>query len=124
MLDMTKVKDKDLGDSGVSKREWESIKLLLKLDPAIFIPAEFGLFSPHSLLVDLQKYDTASLPKEAKEILYRPAKVKLLYDKYWQLAELVEGRKKQENDRRILKEYHPRYPEKSAMELQAIDKIL
>jgi predicted nucleotidyltransferase len=110
-----------LNDSNVSKREWENIKLLLKVDEYIFKPAEFGLFSPHSLLVDLSKYDTTKLPKEAKEILYRPAKVKSLYDKYWQLAEALEGKKKVENDRKILKEYHPRYPQKTAEELKALD---
>ena len=84
-LDFTRVKESvDLEMAGVSKREYEQIKLLLSVDENMFKPSEYGTFSPHSLLVDLSKYE--NLPKDAKEILYRPPRVKLLYEKYWQLV--------------------------------------
>lgn len=119
---MSKVKETDLGHANISRKEWEHIKLLLGIDAEIFKPNEFGVFSPHSLLVDMTKYKDP-LPLEAKEILYRPPKLKILYEKYWQLAKAVEGREKQENDRKTLKEYHPRFPQKTTQELQAIEKI-
>lgn len=81
-LDVNKVKDRDLENASVSRREWENIKMLLALDPEIFKPAEFGVFSPHSLIVDISKYGD-KIPKDAKEILYRPPKLKVLYEKYW-----------------------------------------
>lgn len=96
-------------EAGLSRREWDMIKTLLKLDKHVFKPNEFGVFSPHSLIVDVSKFE-GNIPKEAKEILYRPAKFKVLYEKYWQLAKVVDGRIKEENDRKTLKEYHPRYP--------------
>lgn len=59
-----------------------------------------------------------------KEILYRPPKVKALYDKYWQLAKVVDGRIKQEHDYEILKENRAKYPKKTAEELQYLDRII
>lgn len=67
-------------------------------------------------MIDLTKYGD-SLPKEVKELLYRPPKVKILYEKYWQLANVTEGRVKEEKDRKILKEHYARYPQKNAEEL-------
>ena len=122
-LDLTKVKEADLGRARVSRKEWERIKLLTALDADIFKPNDFGVFSPHSLIVDMTKY-REPLPLEAKEILYRPPQLKMLYEKYWQLVGVVEGRAKEENDRKTLKEHHPRFPQKSTQELQAVDKIL
>lgn len=109
MFDLGKVRDIDMEDGNVTKREFEQMKLLMAVDENIFRPSEFGVFSPHSLIVDISKYGD-SLPKDAKEILYRPPKLKLLYEKYWQLANAVDGRVKEENDRKILKEFNPRYP--------------
>jgi hypothetical protein len=34
------------------------------------------------MVVDIGKYGN-TLTKDAKEILYRPPKVKMLYEKYW-----------------------------------------
>lgn len=84
VLDLAKVKDVDLENANISNREYEQIKLLLSVDANLFKPSEYGTFSPHSLLVDVSKY--TNLPKDAKEILYRPPRVKLLYEKYWQLT--------------------------------------
>lgn len=70
------------------------------------------MFSPHTFLVDVSKYGS-NIPKDAKEILYRPPKLKVLYEKYWDLAKIVEGRIRIENDKEILAGYMPRYPKKS-----------
>jgi hypothetical protein len=89
IIRLDKVTDRDLEDAGVSKREFEHIKLLLSVDQAIFKPSEYGSFSNFSQVIDVTKYEKAS--KDAKEILYRPPKVKKLYEKYWQLAKVCEG---------------------------------
>jgi hypothetical protein len=39
----------------------------------------------------LSKYADKKIPKDVKEILYRPPKVKNLYEKYWQLAKVCES---------------------------------
>lgn len=110
-----------LEQAGMSKREFEQIKLLLALDPTLFEPSEFGSFSPHSMIIDLSKYNPSDLSKDVKELLYRPPRVKHLYEKYWQLAKVCEGREKQEHDREILTDYKPRYPKKTKEETLLID---
>ncbi len=89
IIRLDKVTDRDLEDAGVSKREFEHIKLLLSVDQSIFKPSDYGSFSNFSQVLDVSKYENAS--KAAKEILYRPPKVKNLYEKYWQLAKVCEG---------------------------------
>lgn len=116
--------DAHLKEAKVSKREFEQIKTLLTLDNEIFRPSEYGSFSPHSQLVDIRKYADKNLSKDVKEILYRPPKVKNLYDKYWQLAKVCEGKEKVEHDEEILLDHKPRYPRKSAEELKLIDDII
>ena len=74
------------------------------------------------MIVDLTKFE--SLSKEAKDLLYKPTKVKFLYEKYWQLAKIVNNIDKEENDRKILKENMGRYPAKDKAELDIIDRIL
>jgi len=76
--------DVDLEAAGVSKKEFEQIKMLLAVDDKIFKPCESGSFSPYSMLVDVSKYP--NLSKDAKDILYRPPRVKNLYEKYWALV--------------------------------------
>ena len=53
------------------------------MDEDLFRPSEFGSFSPHSMIIDVTKYADKKLTKEVKEIIYRPHKVKNLYEKYW-----------------------------------------
>lgn len=48
IIHLDKVKDSHLESAGVSKREWEQMKLLLSVDIELFKPSEFGAFSPHS----------------------------------------------------------------------------
>ena len=59
--------------------------------------------------------------KEVKEVLYRPPKVRALYEKYWSLAKVTEGREKEEKDKEILKGHRVRYPKKKPEEFEFID---
>lgn len=124
IIDVTKVTDKHLEAAGVSRREFEHIKILLALDAELFSPSEYGSFSPHSMLIDVSKYADQNLSKDVKEILYRPPKVKNLYEKYWQLAKILDNRERQEHDAEILTDHKPRYPRKSQEEVLLIDSIL
>ena len=56
IIDMSKVTDRHLEDAGVSRKEFDHIKLLWAVDPELFKPSDYGTFSPHSLLVDVSKY--------------------------------------------------------------------
>jgi hypothetical protein len=76
------------------------------------------------MIINVGKYADQKLPKEVKELLYRPPKVKSLYDKYWQLAKVCEGLEKEEHDREILLDYRPRYPVKPVEEVQLLDRIM
>jgi hypothetical protein len=51
------VTDKDLERCGVSKREFDLIKKLMKLDNQIFAVKEFTNSSPYTYTVDLSKYE-------------------------------------------------------------------
>lgn len=99
-----RVTERNLEDAGVSKREFENMKLLIALDQEIFKPSEYGSFSNYSQFVDLTKYQDKKLTKDIKDILYRPPKLKNLYEKYWQLAKVCEGMERQEHDEEILKD--------------------
>ena len=121
IIHLDKVKDSHLEQAGVSRREFDQIKLLLSVDLELFKPSEFGAFSPHSQVIDLTKYADKKIPKDVKEILYRPPKVKNLYEKYWQLAKVCENLEKKEFDREILTDHKPRFPRKSAEELNLIE---
>lgn len=98
------------------------MKTLLNADKDIFKPSEFGTFSPYSMIVDVSKFENPS--KDLKELLYRPTKVKAIYDKYWKLFKICENRDKEENDRKTLKDYYPRYPKKSPEEYEMIEKVI
>ena len=77
------------------------------------------------MIIDVGKYQELSdVPWEFKELIYRPPKVKSLYEKYWTLARIVEGREKIEYDAEILNGYKPRYPKKSAEEVQLVNKVI
>ena len=67
--------------------------MLLSVDSEIFRPIDshFPRESPFNYIVDFSKY--SNLSKDAKEILYRPPKVKKLYEKYWELAKVTQNRK-------------------------------
>ena len=123
IIRVDKVTERDLEDAGVSKREFEHIKLLLAVDQELFKPSEYGSFSNYSQFVDVTKYENMKLSKDVKEILYRPPKLKNLYLKYWQLAKVCEGLERTENDAEILKDHRPRFPRKSADEVNLIEDL-
>jgi hypothetical protein len=50
------VTDKDLERCGVSKREFDLIKKLMKIDRLMFAVREFKESSPYTYVVDLSKY--------------------------------------------------------------------
>lgn len=68
------------------------------------------------MIINVSKYSDIKMSTEVKELLYRPAKVKALNDKYWQLAKICEDRDKEEYDAEILKDHKPRYPKKNPEE--------
>lgn len=72
--------------------------------------------------MEVSKYPP-NLSKEAKELLYRPPKVKALFDKYWQLAKVAQGLEKIEHDEEILRDHRPRFPKKTPEEVQIIESI-
>ena len=74
------------------------------------------------MVVNVSKYG-ADLNKEAKEILYRPPKLRALYEKYWQLAKYAEGKTKHELDYDLNVGFKAFYPKKTAEELNYIDLI-
>lgn len=123
IIRLDKVTERHLEDAGVSKREFDHIKMLLAVDEEIFKPSEWGSFSNYSQFVDVTKYQDKKLSKDVKEILYRPPKLKNLYQKYWQLAKVSEGLEKKENGEEILKDYRPRFPRKSAEEVNLIEDL-
>lgn len=123
VIRVDRVTDRDLEDAGVSRREFEHIKMLLDLDQELFKPSEYGAFSNYSQFVDVSKYQDKKISKDVKEILYRPPKMKNLYQKYWQLAKVCEGLEKTENDAEILKDYRPRFPRKSSEEVNLIEEL-
>ena len=123
VIRVEKVTDRDLEDAGVSRREFEHIKMLLELDQDLFKPSEYGSFSNYSQFVDVSKYQDKKISKDVKDILYRPPKMKNLYQKYWQLAKVCEGLEKTEHDAEILKDHRPRFPRKTAEEVNLIEEM-
>ena len=104
------ITDKDLERCGVSKREFSLIKKLMKMDPQIFAVKEFKDSSPYTYTVDLSKYE--KVPQDCKEVLFRPQKMRQLYERYWAIAsdldkedaaKTVEHRKLRTTTRRLPK---------------------
>jgi hypothetical protein len=119
------VTDKDLERAGVSKREFDMIKKLLKLDNQIFAVKEFKDSSPFTYIVDLSKYDQNKIPQDCKEILFRPNKMRMLYEKYWAIASDFD--KKAANDKLEFNKYRynsRRYLPKGEDEFLLMDKIV
>jgi hypothetical protein len=59
------------------------IKKFLKIDPEIFAYKEFTDSSPHTYSIDLSKYENIYISRELKDVIYRPKKMRLLYERYW-----------------------------------------
>ena len=62
------------------------IKKMLKLDPEMFAHHTHPDKSPFDNTVDLTKYDTEDMTKDMREIMFRPYKMRRLYERYWVLA--------------------------------------
>ena len=119
--------DKQLEANGVSKREFDLIKKLMKLNPEIFI--EKGHFkttneSPYSYTVDLSKYSDVKLPQELKEVLYRPQKLRTLKERYWAIASALDNKERAEDAHKYKKRWHPRKLSKEEEEYQLTDRVL
>lgn len=67
----------------MSKREFALIKKFLEVDSEIFAVKEYLEASPFTHTVDLTKYEGKKIPQECKDILYRPKKMRVLYERYW-----------------------------------------
>jgi hypothetical protein len=78
------------------------MKKLMELDPEIFIEKYEVITSsatPFTYTVDLSKYENSKIPQDCKEILFRPKKMKRLYEKYWSIASELDSSKKVESKR-------------------------
>lgn len=76
-----------------------------------------------SWIIDVSKY--GKLTGQAKELLYRPDKVKILYYKYWDVSRVAGQRfttGSLPKSRAIVTK--PRYPPKNAEEQALITKVL
>jgi len=62
---------KDLERAGVSKREYDIIRKLIKLDENMFA-VRINDQSPYTYTVDLSKYQDDKIPQDCKEMLFRP----------------------------------------------------
>jgi hypothetical protein len=69
---LEKLDKKDLERCGVTRREFDIIKKLLKLDPEIFAVRLGPESSPCTYTVDLSKYQDTKIPQDCKEVLFRP----------------------------------------------------
>ena len=74
------VTEADAEALGVSKREFALIKKLMSLDPHIFAAKEAKDSSPYAYSVDISKYDSSKITQECREILFRPQKMRYLYE--------------------------------------------
>jgi hypothetical protein len=119
------VTDKDLERCGVSKREFDLIKKLMKIDRLMFAVREFKESSPYTYVVDLSKYQDQKIPQECKEVLFRPAKMRKLYERYWAIASELD--KQAAADKLDAKRYRwnsQRFLPKSDDEYLLMDKIV
>ena len=64
------------------------MKLLMALDKYIFTPNQHmdSNVSHYKYLVDISKYRDKEITGELKTILYRPQRMKKLYECYWKIA--------------------------------------
>lgn len=71
--------------------------------------------SPHLDIVDVSKYE--NLTKDAKEILYRPPKLRKLFEKYWQLQKVCMDKSLKPNENDNPEKHVPKYPPKKENEI-------
>lgn len=121
---IAKITDQDLKDKGVTKREFDLIKKFLALDPEIFAVKEHLDASPYTYAVDLSKYERAELKKELKDVLYRPKKMRQLYERYWSLASAEDLEGKELAEYRMKNRWTPRRPPKIEEQTTLLDRVV
>lgn len=104
-----------LEESNVSLRQLEQIKLLVKVDPQIFVhtrhATHYSSYNLHDNFVDFTRLPPAEeLPKEAKDLLYRPDKIQKLAEAYRRLSLNLSSNymRKREQDKAYQAEHHKR----------------
>jgi hypothetical protein len=90
------VSERDIEAAGVSKREFDLIKRMMKFDSSLFEFQEFKERFPITYTVDLTKYQGQKVPQEFKDIFFRPHKMRRLYDQYWRLASDLDKKNRDE----------------------------
>ena len=86
------ITDEQAEAAGVSKREFGLIKKLMELDHDIFSAKDATTLqsSPYLNTVDLSKFEGKTISQDCKEILFRPQKMRHLYEQYWALASPID----------------------------------
>ena len=125
-LHLQSITPKDLERAGVSRREFDVIKKLMKLDKEIFRDRTYmtKTESPYVYKVDLSKYDQDKVPQDCKEILYRPQKMRKIHERYWQLASFYDKKQKEKDSEIARRRFHPRKLNKFDDELLLTDRII
>jgi len=121
---MENVTDEQLQNAGVTKSELKRIKEFLEIDIHMFNLPDNIKENPYDDLVDLSKYDMTKVKPHLKEILYRPAQVKHLYNQYWKIAGEQEKKQFEVIDEKKRVGWDPRYPPKKESENEIFRKVV
>ena len=109
----------------MSKRDFDIIKKLMKMDPLIFEIKDFNTnISPYTYTVDLSKYQHKKIPQDCKEILFSPQKMRVIFERYWDIASDIDTRDREAFEERGRKKHQPRLMKKTEMEFKLMDKLL
>ena len=88
--------DRVLEDAEVSRREFDMLKIVLKVNSRLFIDDEMKMHPTHykenlfDAFVDFTKLPK-DMPKEAKDIFFRPKKMARLAQVYRDLIQTIEN---------------------------------
>jgi len=124
MVHIAAVTDADLEACGVSKREFALIKKLLDLDNDMFAYRDHREDSAFYYAVDLSKYDHTKIPKDCKEMMYRPNKMRRLYERYWQVASHLDKESRKTLEIQNKKRYYPRKLAKTEAQYELMDRMV
>lgn len=100
------------------------IRKLLDLDNDIFAYRDHREDSAFYYAVDLSKYDQTKIPKDCKEMMYRPNKMRKLYERYWQVASHLDKRDKKTLESLNEKRYHSRKLAKTEAQYELMDRMV
>jgi len=84
--------------AGVSLNDLKKLKILLKVDKLMFVRDEKKIHAthfkanPYDAFIDFTRLPE-DMPKEAKDILYRPAQMKKLHESYRKLVKTMDDQK-------------------------------